>query len=104
MEPLVAVVVLEAEVGDELKAALSSAVSEREVLVVSRTAGPGVGFVGPAMSDLRLAMQLVSWVIDAAVCRGLDDALVVEASVVPVSSLLGRSGRLDLRGRQLGDA
>ena len=104
MEPLVAVVVLEAEVGDELKAVLSSAVSEREVLMVSRASGPGVGFVGPAMSDLRAAMRLASWVIGVACDRGLNDALVVEASVVPVSSLLGRSGRLDLRGRRLGDA
>lgn len=103
MEPVVAVVVLEADVGGELRAALSSAVSGREVLVVSRTAGPGVGFVGPAMSDLRAAMQLVSWVIGAACDGGLDEALVVEASVVPVSSLLGRLGRLDLRGRRLSD-
>lgn len=90
MESLIAVVVLEAEVSDELMAELSSAVSERQVMAMSRSTGLGVAFVGPPLPSLEEALWLVGWVIDVAGRHGLTDALVVEACAFPATEMPDR--------------
>lgn len=90
MESLITVVVLEAEVSVELMAELSSAVSERHVMTMSRSAGAGVAFVGPPLPGLEDALWLAGWIIDTAGKRGLAEALVVEACAFPASKMPDR--------------